>query len=66
MSDEVLDSVEVTLRSSDAKSGTAIVVVGINLDSLEDNFLDNDNLALFCCVEEAILIIRYGDLRILV
>jgi hypothetical protein len=56
----------VTLRSSDAKSGTAIVVVGINFDSLEDNFLDNDNLALFCGVEEAILIIRYGDLRKLV
>ena len=66
MSDEILDSVEVTLRSSDAKSSTAIVVVGINLDSLEDNFLDNDYLALFCCVEEAILIIRYGDLRKLV
>jgi hypothetical protein len=56
----------VTLRSSDSKSGTAIVVVGINLDSLEDNFLDYDNLALFCCVEEAILIIRHGDLRKLV
>ena len=57
LSDKVLDSAKVTSRGGDSESSPAVIVICVHLDSLKDNFLDNDNLALFCCVEEAILVI---------